>query len=412
MLCFIILMVSCGSDSKEKPKADTITTPKEVEKVVETPKVDNTYYAWVDNINIRDVANTKGKVVGTYTSEDALEFTGTKSDSKEIIVLRGVAYDDYWMKVTTKDNKEGWVYAGAVQQKDGQKGNGIITKNKFDFAHFGKFDISSWTDLGITKREGGDAETIEYSYFKDNQIIEIEKTEVGEHGYYNTFKLMDAKRKLLKERSFDFTVEMGDSSPKMELTETVKDFIAKKEYTRSQKINKHFIQLNARPQMVYGTWKETALKETTENQTESTSTNMESAISKKTSFARPMEVITSTNELPIIFKDDCGCSFRTHPKDYDTMLVTATYEDAPKAKAVIKINGKYITLKSKKPENPDLKKGDHHRHYYNDQYDLKFALTKDGQDDGGGPQYSGTMHLTSKDGSVDTDINIFGGCGC
>lgn len=261
MLCFIILIASCGSDSKEKAKTDA-KTPKETEKTVETPKVDNTYYAWVDNINVRDAAGTKGNVIGTYTSEDALEFTGTKSDSKETIVLRGVAYTDYWMKVTTKDNKEGWVYGGAVQQKDGQKGNGIITDTKFDFPHFGKFDISSWSDLGITKSEGGDAETVTYSYLKDNQIIEIEKTEVGEYGYHNTYKLMDAKRNPLKERNFSFTADVGENERILELTETVKDFTTKKQYTRSQNVDKHFMQMNAKPQMVNGSWKESTLKET------------------------------------------------------------------------------------------------------------------------------------------------------
>jgi hypothetical protein len=251
------LFISCGNDAKEK----TTTTSKEVEKPTETPKVNNTYFAWVDKINLRASATTNGKVIATYTPKDSLEFTGTKSDAKEIIVLRGVAYNDYWMKVTTKDAKEGWVYGGAVTQTGNKKGNGIITDTQFDFEHFGKFDVSSWTDLGITRTESGDSETVGYSYFKDNQIVEIDRTEVGEYGYYKTYRLMDGKRNLLKERKFGFTVEMGDSSPKMELTETVKDFTTKKEYSRKQNLNKHFMQLNARPQMVNGTWTETVLKE-------------------------------------------------------------------------------------------------------------------------------------------------------
>lgn len=407
MLCIATLLLSCGNDSKEKSKTDADATPKEAEKTVETPKIDNTYYAWVDNINVRDAANTKGKVLGTYATEDPLEFTGTKSDTKEIIVIRGVAYDDYWMKITTKDAKEGWVYGGAVKQKGDEKGNGIITDTKFDFAHFGTFDISSWYDLGVTRSEGGDSESSTYSYLKDTQIIEITKSEVGEYGYYYTFKLMDNKRKLLKQRDFGFTVDMGDSSPIMELSETVKDFTSKKEYSRKQKINKHFMQLNARPQMVNGAWTETALEEV-----KTPLTPEEAALAKKTSFARPMEVLTNIKEIPDAFKDGCSCSFRTHPKDYETVLMMGTYENAPKATAVIKIDGKYVLLKSKKPENPDYKRGDHFRHYYNDQYDVEFSLTKDGQDDGGGPRFYGTMHLTSKDGSVDTSINIFGGCGC
>jgi hypothetical protein len=403
----VFLMISCGSDSKEKPKTDTDATANEAEKVAETPKVDNVYYAWVDNINVRETADTKAKVIGTYTPKDSLEFTGTKSDTKEIIVLRGVAYDDYWMKVKTKDDKEGWVYGGAVQQKDGQKGNGLITDTQFDFEHFGKFDISSWTDLGITRTQTGDVETVGYSYFKDNQTIEIERTDIGERGYKQKFKLLDGKRNVLKERTFGFTVEMGDSSPQMELTETVKDFTTKKEYSRKQNLNKHFMQLNARPQMVNGTWTESALK-----MPKKPMTAEEAALHEKTSFARPMEVITNISEVPDQFKDGCSCSFRTHPKDYATLLMMGTYEDAPKATAMIKIDGEYIMLKSKKFENPNYKEGEVFKHYYNDQYDLKFSLTKDGKDDGGGPKFYGTMQLTSKDGKINTSLNIFGGCGC
>ncbi|AXG69865.1 bacterial SH3 domain protein [Kordia sp. SMS9] len=406
ILCAILMMISCGSDTKEKTKT-TPTTSNETEKITETPKANNTFYAWVDNINVRDAASTKGKVIGTYTSEDALEFSGTKSDSKEIIVLRGVAYDDYWLKITTKDNKVGWVYGGAVHQKGDTKGNDIITKDKFDFNHFGKFDVSSWTDLGITRREGGDAETVTNSYLKGNQIIEIEKTDVGEYGYYHTYRLMDAKRKLLKERTFSFNADAGDSKPKMELTETVKDFISKKEYTRTQTLSEHFMQLNARPQMVNGTWEEAELIPT-----EKAATTEETPLAQKTAFAKPMEVINSLKGLPNEFSDGCNCSFRTHPKDFDTMLVFGTFQDAPKAKAVIQINGKLVMLNSKKPENPNHKLGEIHKHYYNDAYDLKFTLTKDGTDDGGGTQYAGTAHLTSKDGKVNTTINIFGGCGC
>ncbi|MEM6687665.1 MAG: SH3 domain-containing protein [Bacteroidota bacterium] len=407
VLCITVVVISCGSDSKEKSKTTTETPTKTPEKTVETPKVDNTYYAWVDNINVRDVATTKGTVIGTYMPEDALEFTGTKSDTKEIIVLRGVAYDDYWMKVTTKDDKEGWVYGGAVQQKGQEKGNGIITNMQFDFQHFGTFDVSSWLDLGIVKTRGGDSESSTYSYLKGNEIIEITKSEVGENGYYTTFKLMDKNRTLLKERNFKFTVDMGDSSPIMKLTETVKDYTTKKEYSRSQTLNKHFMQLNARPQLVNGTWTETELQEPPKELSPA-----EAALAKKTSFAKPMEVITDMKTVPNAYKDGCVCSFRTHPKDYDTLLFLGTYEDAPNATAIIKIDGAYVSLKSKKPENTDDKLGDHFLQYYNDQYDIKFSLTKDGQDDGGGTQYYGTMHLTSKDGTVNTDINIFGGCGC
>ncbi len=254
MLFSVFLIISCGDDKakKETPETNTETTS-------ETPKIDNTYYAWVDNINIRNASNTKGNVIGTYTSKDALEFTGTKSDHKDIIVLRGVVYDDYWLKVTTKDNKQGWVYGGAVKKEGDERGNGIITDNKFDFPYFGKFDLTTWKNMGVQNEEAGDAETQTTTYSKDRQTLEVIKTDVGEYGYYQTYVLKNNEKKILKEREFSFSVDVGDGNNRiMELTETVKDYMTKVQYTRSQKTNKHFMQMNAKPLMVNGTWESTA----------------------------------------------------------------------------------------------------------------------------------------------------------
>ena len=42
-------------------------------------------------------------------------FTGEKTDFTQKINLRGVAYDEPWMKVITAEDKVGWVYAGGVK---------------------------------------------------------------------------------------------------------------------------------------------------------------------------------------------------------------------------------------------------------------------------------------------------------
>lgn len=398
ILFAIVLLTACAEETK---KASDEATSNALESN-EIKKEYDTYYVWVDNINVRDVANTKGKIVGTYTNSD-LKFTGNKSDTKDEIVLRSVMYNSPWLEVTTNDGKKGWIFGGAVKKEGDDSANDIITKDKFNFPHFGSFDLKSWSDLGITRSESGDAATVTSSYMKGDKIIEIEKTEVGEYGYYNTYRLMDSKRKLLKERKFSFTAAVSENDRVMELTETVNDYTTNKQYTRNQKVNKHFVSLNARPQMVNGSWKITPLE---------SETTTETALNKKTAFARPMQVITSLNNMPPGFGDGCDCTFRTHPKDYDTLIVFGTVDSAPNGKVFIKINGEYIILKGKKPENPDYKRGDEHRYYSNDKYDLKFTLTKEPQTETENIKYAGTMHLTSKDGSVDTDINIFGRCGC
>ena len=64
--------------------------------------------------------------------------------------------------------------------------------------------------------------------------------------------------KVLKEREFSFDAEYQSG----DMNETVRDFSANppKQYNRSQKINKHFMQLNVKPEMANGKWTESAIQ--------------------------------------------------------------------------------------------------------------------------------------------------------
>ncbi|WP_420572149.1 SH3 domain-containing protein [Kordia sp.] len=257
VLFAIVLLTACAGETKknvEQPSNEvTSETPETIEAAEETNEFD-TYYIWVDNINVRAIASTKGEIIGTYKGTD-LTFTGKKSNSTEEIVLRSVVYNSHWLEVTTKDDKKGWIFGGAVKNEGDDVANDIITNEQFSFPHFGTFNVKSWSDLGITRKEAGDAETSVYSYLKDGKIIEIEKTEFGEYGYDHIYRLMDDKRNLLKERIFTFDVDVGNDDKRiMEIMEMVKDYTTNKKYTRSQKVRKHFMQMNAKPLMVNGTW--------------------------------------------------------------------------------------------------------------------------------------------------------------
>ena len=102
-------------------------------------------YAWVDKLNIRDTPKLEGKTIASVDNQEALEFTGEKSRQSETIVLRGVAYDEPSLKVITSDQKEGWVFGGAVKRKGEDKGNGLMTETDFDLPYFGRFDLKDWT---------------------------------------------------------------------------------------------------------------------------------------------------------------------------------------------------------------------------------------------------------------------------
>ncbi|WP_046743709.1 SH3 domain-containing protein [Kordia zhangzhouensis] len=257
-LIVIILLNACVGKAKKNASStnDTEITTETITDIEDLVK--NTYYIWVDKINVRETPNSQGKIVGTYTN-NTLEILGEKSDQKETIVLRNVAYEANWFKVKTKDNKEGWVFGGAIKQEGDDLPEEEITTDTFDFPFFGKFNLTTWADLGMTRRLGGDAETSTYRFMKDGEILEIEKTEVGEYGYHHTYKLMDTNENLLKERNFSFTVNTDSRKTVMELTEIVKDYEKNKQYSRSQNVNTHFMQMNARPLRVNGEWKVTDL---------------------------------------------------------------------------------------------------------------------------------------------------------
>ncbi|MEO1436883.1 MAG: SH3 domain-containing protein [Bacteroidota bacterium] len=414
LLFLIALFTSC--ESKTTPQSTTDTKEKTEQKNDETarstkpidippiqndpPEVhekDELLYTWVDELNIRSTPNAKGYKLTKVESNKALKFLGETSDESQTIVLRGVAYHEPWYKIETPDGQQGWVFGGAVKEKGEQKGNAPITDMSFDFPYFGAYDLSEWKFDRVEKGGGGDAENTTIMYTKGNRMLTVESTEVGEYGYSYRQKLSDLSGNLLKEREFHFA---ADVQPK-ELTETVKDYAASppRQYQRIQKIDAHFMTLNSRPQLARAPW---------------TSSAIEGNPAPVEAFDHVFEVIESYADLPIYegLDDGCSCSFRTHKDDYKSAIFLSTYEDQPKEQAVIQLDGKVILLNSGKFEHPDYKRGDYHAFYSNEQYELRIVAFEEGKDDGGGPQYAGTMKLSKKDGTIIQHINAFGGCGC
>lgn len=327
ILTVVIFTFSCGSDTKSNNNtptseptstnsADTEKQQKSApEKVIETVdskpfQEKDMIYAWVDKLNIRDKASLKGKAITSVDSDDALEFTGTKSGKAETIVLRGVAYNDLFYKIVTKDGKEGWVYGGAVKRKREEKGNDPITDTKFDFPYFGSYDLSEWKKIS-SKSEGEETDITITTYQKGNQYLEVTKADRGEFYYGYDYKLMDKSKKILKERNFSFSVDMD----LREISETVKDYTQStpQQYSRTQKLDVHFYQLKPRPIMALGNWSVKPLMSLT------TSNNDNSNSGKAVSIST-----LNYKDCNIPGKDSgCSCNFRVG-KNYKTEEVFMT----------------------------------------------------------------------------------------
>ncbi len=274
LLCLTILFcgIACqGESAAKQSKTTRKTEASEVTAKADAPEATNitsrkkndnndnnkVCYAWVDKLNVRAQPNLTSKTVATVTPADALIFKGEKSTTTETIVLRGVAYDEAWLKVSTPDQQTGWVFGGAVKRVDEQKGNAMITDLKFNFPKFGMFDLSNWEKLKNTDESGGDAEILVSTYQKDQQRLKITITDIFDYGYGRTYELLDAKGKLLKERKIHFD---ADADTRI-LKETVKDYTlaVPTQFERSQKLKVHHSQLNGKPLIAQGEWKETEL---------------------------------------------------------------------------------------------------------------------------------------------------------
>ena len=268
LLMAVVFCSSCSTNSSDKKQSqndqtENATEHEEDKNINSSPEAppenmsslntNEQVYAWVDRLNIREKPTLSGKVVASATEQEALEFTGEKSSGNEIIVLRGVAYDEPWLKVKTKDGKEGWVFGGAVKRKDETKGNDPMSKNQFFFPQFGRFDLSTWKKVSSNDGSGGDAEVDVSIYKKGSRMLEITISDVGEYGYSRSYKLMESDGKALRTRDFRFE---GDGMN--ELTETINIYTSDppKKYTRTQKLGKHFMQLNEKPVMANSTWVE------------------------------------------------------------------------------------------------------------------------------------------------------------
>jgi len=266
----IFFAMSCQTDKKSSQSTDekikeTTSSPSPISVTndsknnIKTVQKNKILTAWVDKLNIRTKPNTKAKVVTTVNKNELLTFSGEQSDKIETIVLRGVAYDEPWLKIQTEDAKEGWVFGGAVKPRLEKKGNAIIDEENFNFPKFGDFILKDWKKQPTKELSEGDAETTISTYTIGSQILEITKTDVGEYGYYRTYKLMNNFREMIKKRELSFMVDLDDRT----LTETVIYYKSNpmRRFTRSQKMEKHFMQLNALPMMVKGEWSESVFEQ-------------------------------------------------------------------------------------------------------------------------------------------------------
>ncbi|MEL6864583.1 MAG: SH3 domain-containing protein [Bacteroidota bacterium] len=105
----LLCSLSCGPAAPEEVKEELTETAPVVEQEAPTRLIVN-----IDKFRLRDQPGLKGKALKELSEGELLYDLDEVSDFTTPIKLRGIAFDEPWIKVKTADDLEGWVYAGGV----------------------------------------------------------------------------------------------------------------------------------------------------------------------------------------------------------------------------------------------------------------------------------------------------------
>lgn len=92
----------------------TTSTPRQPAAQPKPNPQYSTLYATIDGIKVRKQPNLKAAVVTKLELYEAVSFLNQKSEKTEEISLGYEKVTDHWVKIRTKDGKEGWVFGAGV----------------------------------------------------------------------------------------------------------------------------------------------------------------------------------------------------------------------------------------------------------------------------------------------------------
>ena len=109
LLAFLLAILAgwgCGRDKNpvSGPSAGSLNAP-----VQRTALLSN-----INHLRIRETPGPDGKIIATLSEGDTLFDLGEVSAFTTEVTLRGIRFNEPWIKVRTQDSLSGWVYGGGV----------------------------------------------------------------------------------------------------------------------------------------------------------------------------------------------------------------------------------------------------------------------------------------------------------
>ncbi|GJM31854.1 MAG: hypothetical protein DHS20C18_08550 [Saprospiraceae bacterium] len=85
----------------------------------------------IGELRMRETPGPESKVIEVYPEGTSFKDLGEVSDFTTRIQLRGIQFDEPWLKVEAPDGKQGWIYGGALNF-DLNEGNGHLSTQLID----------------------------------------------------------------------------------------------------------------------------------------------------------------------------------------------------------------------------------------------------------------------------------------
>ncbi len=115
LILILLTIVTWSCQSEENPTEEAVETDtEEVVEATEQGQERTTFIVNIDRLRMRETAGEKGKVIKELEKGTVLYDEGEVSDFTTRIKLRGITFDEPWLKVSTAENTVGWIYAGAI----------------------------------------------------------------------------------------------------------------------------------------------------------------------------------------------------------------------------------------------------------------------------------------------------------
>ncbi len=115
----LILLSSCKNENQTNPEShhqtQTQSPEKESPQNVEPSSKKTKLTVNIDNLRLRSTAGEDGDEIARLSKGTKVYDMGEISDFTTKVKLRGIQFDEPWIKVKTDKGVEGWLYAGGLQ---------------------------------------------------------------------------------------------------------------------------------------------------------------------------------------------------------------------------------------------------------------------------------------------------------